>query len=131
MKRFVFWTGIIDVLAGASLQYPGIAALLMPSQRTGMLLDLFSLALAFLGIMLIFCSRDLEHRANLVIWDGLLRVAGCTIMSGYGVFGNAGIPIVFAGLFDLAVAMIYFVRLPRHVGIKFVDLLLDRSCAPE
>jgi hypothetical protein len=41
MKRFVFWTGIISVFAGAAFQFPVFAAYLKPSAQPGMLLRVF------------------------------------------------------------------------------------------
>lgn len=126
MKRFVFWTGMISVLAGASLQSPTIAAQMMPTERPGMLLHVFGLMAIFLGTMLILCSRDLLHRAPLVMWEGVLRLGGFTVMTGYGLWGGGGPSMVLSGVFDLVIGIVYLTALPRHVGRSAINLLLDR-----
>ena len=131
MKSFVFWTGLISVLAGASLQVPEISSTLMRTESSGMLMHLFGLMAVFIGIMLMLCSRDLKRRGTLVLWEGLLRVGGFGIMAGYGLLGGAGPSVAATGLFDLAVGMIYLIALPKYLGVGLVDLLLDRSAAAQ
>lgn len=127
MKRFVFWTGMISVCAGLGLQFQGLAAYLMPSAEPGMVLHLCGLVVVFAGLTLILCSRDLEGRGALVIWEGLLRVSVAVVMGVYGLFGDGGMRLATAGLGDLVIAAVYFVVLPRYLGTSFVDLLLDRQ----
>ena len=114
------------MISGAGCQLPGFSAHLMPTERPGMLLHLFGLMALFLGIMLILCSRDLEHRGSLVAWEGMLRLGGFAIMGGYGVFGGGGVQLAIAGVFDLVIGAIYLLWLPRHLGVPLGDLLLDR-----
>lgn len=129
MKTFVLWTGWMSVAAGASLQFPSLAAHLMPSEPPGMLLHLFGLMAMYLGVLLVFCSRDLARRGTLVLWEGILRLGGFGVMAGYGLFGGGGAQLALGGLFDLIVGVIYLVALPRHLGSSFVDLLRDRSAS--
>ena len=126
MKSVVFWTAMISVVSGLALQFPSLAAALMPTEPSGMLMHLFGCMAMFLGVMLIICSRDLTTRAPLVMWEGVLRVAGFGVMAGYGLWGGGGASLIGSGLFDLIVALIYFVGLPRHTGMSAIDLLLDR-----
>ena len=106
MKNFVLWTGLISLFSGAALQFPGFSGLLMPSEPPGMLLHLFGLMAMFLGIMLLICSRDLERRGSIVIWEGVLRLGGFVVMTGFGVFGGGGISMALGGLFDLAIGAV-------------------------
>ena len=66
MKQFIFWTGMISVVSGLSLQFPQIAQLLMPTEQAGMVMHLFGAMAVFLGVMLIFRSRNLQARGVLV-----------------------------------------------------------------
>ena len=67
MTQFVFWTGAISILAGASMQFTSVLTLLMPSEQPGMIAHLFGAMAVFIGIMLILCSRDLKRRGALEI----------------------------------------------------------------
>lgn len=127
MKFFVFWTGVINVLSGLALQFPAISLRLMPLEPPGMVLHIFGAMAVFLGIMLVFCSRDLPARGVLVAWEGVLRLVGFATMAGYGLFGGAGIQAALSGLVDGLFGFIYLVALPKFLGISLVDLLLDRS----
>lgn len=103
-----------------------LAAQLMPSAEPGMLLHLSGLMAMFMGLMLILCSRDLRQRGALVLWEGILRVSLFAVMGIYGLFGDGGPRVVMAGVGDLIIGILYFVGLPRHLRVSFVDLLLDR-----
>ena len=92
-----------------------------------MLLHLCGLLVLFAGITLILCSRDLKQRGTLVIWEGFLRLGVCVVMGGYGLFGDGGMRLATAGLGDLVIAVVYFIWLPRHLRVSFMDLLLDRQ----
>ena len=91
-----------------------------------MLLHLFGLMAMFLGVMLLFCARDLARRGTLVMWEGVPRLCGGVTMAGFGVLGNGTVIDVGAGLFDFSVAVIHLVGLPRFLGVSFGDLLWDR-----
>ena len=127
MKQFVFWTGMISVVAGVAFQFPALSAQLLPSESPGMLMHVFGLMALFLGIMLVLSSRDLGSRGPLVAWEGVLRVGGFCAMAGYGLFGGAGMLAVASGVFDLMVGLVYLVGVPRHLGLTLADLLLDRG----
>ena len=92
-----------------------------------MLMHVFGLMALFLGIMLVLSSRDLARRGPLVAWEGVLRVGGFCTMTGYGLFGGAGMLAVGSGVFDLIVGMVYLLGLPGHLRVSLIDLLLDRS----
>jgi hypothetical protein len=126
MRRFVFWTGMSSLSVGLGLQFQGLAACLMPSAEPGMLLHLSGLMAIFLGFMLMLCSRDLRRRGSLVIWEGILRVCLFGVMGSYGLFGAGGTRLAMAGFGDLIIGVVYFVWLPRHLQVSFMDLLLDR-----
>jgi hypothetical protein len=127
MRKFVFWTGMASVLVGAALQCPSVSMQFMPSDPTSIAAHLFG-ALAFcIGAMLVLCSRDLKHRGTLVAWDGVLRLVGFVIMTGYGVLCDGGFQIALLGLLDGLIGVAYLVALPRYLGVSLTDLLLDRN----
>ena len=125
MKQFIFWTGMISVVSGLSLQFSQIAQLLMPTEQAGMVMHLFGAMAVFLGVMLIFRSRNLQARGVLVAWEGVLRLFGCAVMVYYGIFGGAGFMSAVSGLFDGAVGVAYLIGLPQHLQCRLSDLLFD------
>jgi hypothetical protein len=127
MKQFVLLTGIISVVAGVSLQFPAVASQMMPTEQFGMLMHVFGLMAVFIGVMLFLCSRDLKRRAPLVMWEGVLRLGGFSVMAGYGVWGGGGSMMIAAGLFDLVIGLIYLTRLPAYLGRSASEILLDRT----
>ena len=127
MRNFVFWTGMANVLAGVALQFPSVAMKFMPSAPANMVMHLFG-AMAFLiGVMVVLCSRDLKRRGALVAWEGVLRLVGFVIMTGYGILCHGGFPVTLAGLIDGLIGVAYLAALPRHLGVSLADLLLDRN----
>ncbi len=128
MKRFVFWTGVANVLAGVALQFSSVSMKFIPSAPpTTMVTHLFG-AIAFLtGAMLVLCSRDLKCRGTLVAWEGILRLVGFAAMTGYGVLCHGGFPIALTGLLDGLIGVAYLYALPRHLGVSLAGLLLDRN----
>lgn len=82
----------------------------------------------FIGIILVYCSRDLKHRATIVFWDGMSRVASFLIILWFSLFPGMGFDMVLAASVELAIAIVYFAGLPRVLGRSFMDILLDRGC---
>lgn len=124
LKAFVFYTALISIFSGIGLQFPAFGALLMPTERPGLLLHLFGLMALFLGVMLVLCSRDLPRRAPLVAWEGILRLGGCALMLGYGLSLHQA-SLMAGGLFDGLVGLAYLAGLPRALGVPLPKLLLD------
>jgi hypothetical protein len=83
--------------------------------------------IAYLGIMLILASRDLDGRASLVFWEGILRLAGFVVVVRYGFFGEFGSLLGFVGVIDLVVGLVYIIGLPKSLNRSAIDILLDRK----
>jgi hypothetical protein len=127
LRQFVLWTGLSSFLAGLAVQFPVVFDHLHTSEPPGMLLRLFGVMAMFLGAALALCARDLKSRGSIVIWEGILRIGGFAVLTGYGVFGGRGIVIALCGILDLLIGVIYLFALPRHLGVPLIDLLLDRQ----
>lgn len=129
MKIFVFLTGILNIILGILFTMPGVLRLAGVQPPDNLFWLMFpAIFLFFLGFMLLFSSRDLENRATIVFWDGLSRVTAFLGVSWFGLFAGMGLDLVFAASADLAIAIIYFVGLPRLLGRSFTSILLDRHC---
>jgi hypothetical protein len=127
MKRFVFWTGLLSLAAGTGFQFSAVAAWVLHPEPAGLAGQLFGAMAMFVGIMLMLCSRDLPRYGTLVLWESLLRVGGFVILGGHGWHQGNGF-LLAMGVGDLAIGVVYLVGLPRHLGVAFIDLLLDRAC---
>lgn len=130
MKEFVCWTGVLSLVAGVTVEIPGATGYLMPQLPGGLLLQLFGLMAMFLGIMLIVCSRDLRRRGTLVAWEGLLRLAGGSVILYHGLFGGQGWQAVVAGGGDALIGLAYVSALPRYLQVSWSELFLDRLKEP-
>ena len=126
MKNFVIFAGILGLLAGFGTFFPAVAQQIMPSEQPGMLLFIFALTAMFLGLILLFSSRDLKRRGIFVIWVGIFKIIAFVIMAYYGIYGNGGIKLVMGGSLDLIFGIIFLIALPKHLGISLFSLALDR-----
>ena len=127
MNKFVFLTGVLNVILGILFAVPGAMGLagVQPPENPFWLM-FPAVFLFFLGFILMYSSRDLEHRATIVFWDGLSRIAAFLGVSWFGLFAGMGVTIVLAASADLAIALVYFIGLPKALDRSFTDILLDR-----
>src|SRR5437868_6537826 len=123
MKRFVFWTGMLNASVGVALQFPALSTWLVPSTSTEML-RLFGVLALLVGLMVIACSRDLKHRGVLVAWEGILRLIGGILMGSYFLKAG-GVAVAIGGVGDLVIGFIYLIWLPRCLEVSLTKLLLD------
>ena len=127
MKKFVFLTGILNLILGILFTMPCIikqAGIQPPENPFWLMFP--AIFLFFLGIILMYSSRDLENRATIVFWDGLSRVVAFLGVSWFGLFAGMGIFIVLAASADLVIAIVYFIGLPRVLGRSFMSILWDQ-----
>ncbi len=127
MKKFVFWTGIYNILLGAGFLIPGFPALLgIQAPDSNFWLWLPAVFAIFLGLFLILCSRNLNARGILVYWEGILRVFVFLLLAYFGFLGGLGIMLGIIGVIDLLIGVGYLVGLPRALHTSPANLLLDK-----
>ena len=128
MKKFVFWTGVYNVLLGLGFLLPPLVEFLgVPVPESAVWVQLPATFVIYLGILLILCSRSLRSRASIVCWEGILRIAAFLLLAGYGLFGGLGISMALVGTIDLVIGLIYVFGLPRSLGVKGSQLFLDSA----
>lgn len=126
MNKFVFWTGVYNIVLGLGFLFPPLVGVLrVPVPVSGIWVQLPATFVIFLGVLLILCSRSLRYRATIVFWEGILRIVVFFLLAGYGFFGGLGISMVIVGTVDLVIGLIYLFGLPRSLGVKGAQLLID------
>ena len=76
MQKFVFWTGVYNLIIGSIFLISGSTNLFrIQAPAVALRLWLPAILVIYLSILLIFCSRHLPERASLVFWEGNTRIA--------------------------------------------------------
>jgi hypothetical protein len=128
MKKFVFWTGIYNLLLGLGFLFPTLVRFLrVPVPESRVWVQLPATIVIYLGILLILCSRRLQSRASIVCWEGILRIIVFFMLVGYGFFGGLGISMALVGIVDLIIGLIYVIGLSRSLGVNSAHLLMDNA----
>lgn len=129
MQKFVFWSGVYTISLGVSFFIPGYLEFfgfktpeLYWTLNTGCFVT-------FVGVILIYCSRNLKERAGIVYANSVLRILGFFMLAGFGLFGELGKIAVLAGITDLAIGLTYLFGLPGAQKKSHSDLLFDREAA--
>lgn len=77
------------------------------------------------GVVLVLCSRDLQHRASIVYWEALARLAAAVLLGVWGA-AEVGLLAYVIGGADLVWGLVMLIGLPRGMGVRAWDLVLDR-----
>ena len=130
MRRFVFWTGIYNIIMGITLSCPWIVdSLGVKSPPSNLWLWLPAILVIYLGVLLVLCSRNLAARGPLVYWEGVLRIGGFFVLGGFGFLGDLGIMVGVLGVADLIIGLVYLIGLPKALKTTSAGLLFDRLTA--
>lgn len=127
MQKFVFWTGVYNLIVGSVFLIPGSTNIFgIQAPEVALWLWLPAILVIYLGILLIFCSRRLPERASLVFWEGITRIAVFLPLAWFGFFTDLGFMVGIIGVIDLLIGLAYIIGLPRALHVPAKDLLLDR-----
>ena len=114
--RAVFWSGIWNVGLGLILITPPITDFLgvhIPNPFWPCIVAAF---LWYTSATLILSSRDVQHFASIVYWQGLLRFAAVVVLIACGFKYIGALPTVLFAFSDFAWGVIYVVELQRVTG---------------
>ena len=127
MKKFVFWSGIYDIVMAGTLACPWVVRMMGVTLPESYFWLWFAAALVmYLGVVLVISSRDIKARAPVIYWEGILRLVGFVLMAGFGIFGGLGLAVALLGVVDLVIGLVYLVGLPRALKTTPLNILLDR-----
>ena len=127
MATFVYWTGIYNLLLAGAVFFPALLRMLGIRMPDSVLwTEIIAWIVAFLGVMLILCSRNLKARASIVYWGGWLRIAAAVELCWFGFLRSHGAMLGMLGLIDAAIGIVYLAGLTRMLGASHADLALDR-----
>ncbi len=126
MKAFVFWTGWYNIVVGFALFFPVLfRSLGVRFPESVVWSELVGFLAMFLGVMLVWCARDLQARATIVYWEGWLRIVIFLHLGWFGFFGGIGALLGLIGVIDLLIGLTYILGLPGAVGKSHGTLLGD------
>lgn len=124
LRKFVLITGFLDIPIGLATW---AAAILEPHDTHFGALMTCGAFLMFAGAALMWSAQDLNVRAPIVFWQGLVRltaVGSILYMVPAGIAESWQYGIV---AFDGIIALVYIVGTVRHAGAGFFRLLFGKT----
>jgi hypothetical protein len=107
--------------AGASL---GGGTLLPPTDGNGLFINTMGLALVLVGMMMIYASKDLDHRKGIPLLNAIIRLVFPVYLIYY--LAARQLPWILAlfGVVDIAISMnlFYYLHKSRQAGTKRASL---------
>jgi hypothetical protein len=124
LQKFVYITGAIDFLIGAGTW---AGALADPQPGHFVVYMTLGMFLMMAAACLMWASRDMENRAPVIFWQGLVRLtAVCSVL--YAVPAGLSQPWEYAlVVFDGFIGLTYVIGMARVTGCSPVELLLCRT----
>jgi uncharacterized membrane protein YiaA len=120
LQKFVYITGALDFLIGA-----GVWAGALTDQQPGQFVAYMTLGMFLMmaAACLMWASKDMENRAPVIFWQGLVRlVAVCSVI--YGVPAGLAQPWEYSlVVFDGAVGLTYVIGMSRVTSRSPIELL--------
>jgi hypothetical protein len=123
-KKFVFITGALDFPIGLAVLARGI---LDPQAESFTALIPLGVFLCFAAAALMWAAQDLEVRAPIVFWQGLVRlfsVVGIVYAIATSLEGPEQIAVC---IFDGIISATYLIGCVRLTGVSPAQLLLGRT----
>ena len=124
MKRFVFWTGGLDLLMGLAAVVSTLFAAPTASFHLVFVIGGF---LMFCGAALMWASQDLANRGPVVFWQGLVRLmaVGGNLYAVQA--GLADSSLYGATVLDAVIGPIYLIGITRLLGVAPHRVFLGKT----
>ncbi len=123
-KKFVLITGALDFPIGLAVAVP---AVLDPQPENFTALVTLGAFLCFASAVLMWSAQDLQTRAPIVVWQGLVRLIAVAGILYAVATGMAEMNQIAVGVFDGVVCAVYFVGCVKLTGVSPAQLLLGRT----
>lgn len=123
LQKFVYVTGALDFLIGLGT-WAGAVTDPQPHFVAYVTLGTF---LMMAAALLMWASRDMEKRAPVIFWQGLVRLSAiCAVL--YAVPAGLSEQWEYSlVVFDGVVGLTYVIGMTRVTGCSLIDLLLCRT----
>lgn len=122
-RKIVVITGILNFPIGLMMMLP---ALMSPNPETLVTSVVVGAFLMFAGAALVWASKDIEHRASIIVWNGIVRLIGVTTVSYLGSMATIPTEQIVISAMDFALFLIYSIGCVKITGKSFVTLLLGK-----
>jgi hypothetical protein len=123
-KKFVLITGLLNLPIGVGVIVP---VLIDPNPTTFIPTVCLAAFLWFTGAALVWAAQDLNSRAPLVVWGGLVRLTAVASVAYALTIGTVPDAQVMISGMDLIVALVYILGITKYAGIPFTSLLIGKT----
>ncbi|SEA51826.1 hypothetical protein SAMN05443667_10585 [Flavobacterium gillisiae] len=123
-KKFVLITSILNFPIGIMMIAQAI------SSKTGEALITNSIAGAFIifaGASLIWSLQDINTRASIILWNGLVRLFNVFLVSYATTVGEVPQAMLYTTGMDLVLAIVFIVGSVQVTGIPFSKLIVGKT----
>jgi hypothetical protein len=127
LQKFVYITGALDFLVGAGVW---AGALIDPQPGAFVALMTLGMFLMMAAACLMWASKDMEQRAPVIFWQGLVRLTAVSSILYAVPAGLADTREYALVVFDGAIGLTYVIGMLRVTGCSFFALLQCRTAQP-
>ena len=122
-KIIVLIAGIFNILIGLGM----IAKAFPNNSGENLVMNVMpGVFIIFMGVAIIWASRNLNERAPLVLWNGLVRLFNALLVLYALYTGDLPTAIVAITGMDLILAIIFIVGSIKVTGIPFAKLVVGK-----
>lgn len=122
-KKIVFVAGLFNFPIGLGLIIPAFIKSNPDTLITDVVLGAF---LICAGIMLIWASYNLNQRAPIIVWSGLVRLLGFITVFYTNVIGSVSIEQIVISYMDLVLAFIFTIGSVVLTKTSFIKLFFGK-----
>lgn len=123
-QKFVFITAIFNFPIGIGMIGQALYA---PNPDTLSISVPLGAFIIFAGAALIWASQNLQNRAPIIVWSGLVRLVGFASVLFTASIGTVPTTFIAIAGMDLILALIYIIGSSKITGISFRKLLLGNK----
>ena len=129
LKKFVYWSGASDFLVGIATIGAAIynsSAAPVPGQFTALMtLGMF---LCMAAALLMWASEDMQNRAPVMVWQGLVRLTAISSIIYAVPHGLAQSPYEYSLIpWDGSIGLVYIFGAMKVTGCSLPQLLLCKT----